>query len=62
MDKSLLQVVHEETHDDLRLNAMISRFGGLYVSVFNTETFETLHSCDNILDARRWVRNMGVAS
>ena len=60
-DPNLNKIVFNETSHGLRISAMLSRFGCLYVSVTDNDVFNLLWSGDNILAARSWCRQNGEA-
>lgn len=53
-DATLIRCVLQETHDALRLYAMLTRFGGLAVFIWNDDA-QAVWQGDNILAARRWI-------
>jgi hypothetical protein len=52
-DKTLVKKVHDETCNHWRITAILTRFGGLSVHVWD-EDMDCPWQGDNILEARAW--------
>lgn len=53
-DKNLCKIVHVEEVQGQKIFANLTRFGGLFVAVYDGKG-EYRFSCENILEAREWV-------